>query len=121
MFCLRSAEAFLRSKSLLLAAVFASVSSIAFSQDSFMVHFTPSGGGAGIVNRGDFNNDGIPDIVTGNNGGTGGYGDSVNLGIGDGRFRNPRNSAPGVGTFHMAGGELTGGGKLAVPHAAYDR
>ena len=96
MFCLRSAEAFLRSKSVLLAAVFASVSSIAFSQDSFMVHFTPSGGGAGIINRGDFNNDGIPDIITGNNGG--GYGVSVNLGIGDGRFRNPLNSAPGVGT-----------------------
>jgi hypothetical protein len=68
MFCLRSAEAFLRSKSVLLAAVFASVSSIAFSQDSFMVHFTPSGGGAGVINRGDFNNDGIPDIITGNNG-----------------------------------------------------
>ena len=119
MFCLLSAEAFLRSKSLLLAAVFASVSSIAFSQDSFMVHFTPSGGGAGIVNRGDFNNDGIPDIVTGNNGGTGGYGVSVNLGIGDGRFRNPRNSAPGVGTFDMAVGDFNGDGKLDVALAGY--
>ena len=98
MFCLRSAEAFLRSKSVLLAAVFASVSSIAFSQESFMVHFTPSGGGAGAVQRGDFNNDGIPDIITGNNGGTDGYGVSVNLGIGDGRFRNPLNSGQGVGT-----------------------
>ena len=36
MFCLRSAEAFLRSRSVLLAAVIASVSSIALSQDSFM-------------------------------------------------------------------------------------
>jgi hypothetical protein len=55
MFCLRSAEAFLRSKSVLLAAVFFSVSSIAFPQDSFMGHFTPSGGGASIIHSGDFN------------------------------------------------------------------
>src|SRR5437660_10001686 len=102
MFCLRSAEAFLRSKSLLLAAVFASVSSIAFSQDRFMVHFTPSGGGAGIVNRGDFNNEGIPDIGTGNNGGTGGYGVSVNLCIGDGRVLYPLKIVAGVGMFDSA-------------------
>jgi hypothetical protein len=119
MFSIRSAEAFLRSKSVLLAAVFVSVSSIAFSQDSFMGHFTPSGGGATIVNRGDFNNDGIPDIITGNNGGTSGFGVSVNLGIGDGRFRNPLNSAPGVGTFDMAVGDFNGDGKLDVALAGY--
>jgi hypothetical protein len=78
-----------RSKPALLVAVIASVSSIGFCQDSFMSHFTPSGGVAGLVNRGDFNNDGIPDIITGNNGATSGYGLPVNLGIGDGRFHNP--------------------------------
>jgi hypothetical protein len=119
MFCLRSAEAFLRPKSVLLAAVFACVSSIAFSQDSFMVHFTPSGDGASVVNRGDFNNDGIPDIITGNNGGTGGLGVSVNLGIGDGRFRSPLNSGRGVGTFDMAIGDFNGDGKLDVALAGY--
>jgi len=119
MFCLRSAEAFLRSRSVLLAAVIASVSSIALSQDSFMLHFTPSGAGAGAVNRGDFNNDGIPDIITGNNGGTDGYGVSVNLGIGDGRFRNPLNSGQGVGTFDMAVGDFNGDGKLDVALAGY--
>jgi hypothetical protein len=119
MFCLRSAEALLRSKSVLLAAVFASVSSFALSQDSFMLHFTPSGAGAGAVNRGDFNNDGIPDIITGNNGGTDGYGVSVNLGIGDGRFHNPLNSGLGVGTFDMAIGDFNGNGKLDVALAGY--
>ena len=101
MFCLfRSAEAFLRSKSVLL--VFASVSSIAFSQESFMVHFTPSGGGAGAVQRGDFNNDGIPRHHHRKQRGHRRIGVSVNLGIGDGRSRNPLNSGQGVGTFDMA-------------------
>jgi len=103
----------------LLAAVIASVSSIAFSQDSFMTHFTPSGFGATVANRGDFNGDGIPDVITGNNGGTGGYGVSVNLGNGDGRFKNPLNSALGVGTFDMAVGDFNGDGKLDVALAGY--
>jgi len=119
MFCLRSAAAILRPKLVLLAAVFVSVSSIAFSQDSFMSHFTASGSGAGVVNRGDFNNDGIPDIVTGNNGGSSGLGVSVNLGIGDGRFHTPLNSAPGIGTFDMAVGDFNGDGKLDIALAGY--
>jgi len=119
MFCSRSAAAILRPKLVLLATVFASVSSIAFSQDSFMSHFTPSGSGAGVVNRGDFNNDGIPDIITGNNGGSSGFGVSVNLGIGDGRFHNPLNSAAGVGTFDIAVGDFNRDGKLDVALAGY--
>lgn len=120
MYCLRSARVLVRSKSVLLAAVFASVSSFVFSQDSFMSHFTPSGGGAGLVNRGDFNNDDIPDIITGNNGGTEGFGVSVNLGIGDGRFHNPLNSVQGVGTFDMAVGDFNHDGKLDVALAGYN-
>ena len=77
MLCHGSARSFVRSKSVLLASVLASFTSLAFSQDSFMLHFTPSGFGASVANRGDFNNDGIPDIVTGNNGVSSGYGVSV--------------------------------------------
>ena len=119
MFCFRSVLALVRSKTALLVAIIASLSSISFCQDSFMSHFTPSGAGAGLVNRGDFNNDGIPDIITGNNGGTSGYGLSVNLGIGDGRFHNPINSALGVGTFDMAIGDFNGDGKADVALAGY--
>jgi FG-GAP-like repeat len=84
-----------------------------------MMHYSPSGSGANVVNRGDFNHDGIPDIVTGNNGGTGGNGVSVSLGIGDGRFQAPKNSATGVGTFDMAVGDFNGDGKLDVALAGY--
>ena len=120
MFCFRSALALVRSKPALLVAIIASLSSISFCQDSFMSHFTPSGGGAGLVNRGDFNNDGIPDIITGNNGGTSGYGVSVNLGIGDGRFHNPINCAPGFGTFDMTIGDFNGDGKPDVALSGYE-
>lgn len=81
-----------------------------------MLGFSQSGFGADLVNRGDFNNDGIPDIVTGNNGD---YGVSVNLGKGDGRFQAAKNSAPGVGTFDMAIGDFNGDGKLDVALAGY--
>ena len=54
-------------------------------RESFMFHYTSSALDGMIVNRGDFNNDGIPDLVVGNNEGTGGYGVSVLLGKGDGR------------------------------------
>src|SRR5262252_6453345 len=119
MFCFRPVLAHVRSKSALLLAMIASVSSLAFCQESFMSHFTPSGGGAGLVNCGDFNNDGIPDVITGNNGGTSGYGVWGNLGINNGRFHNPINSAPGVGTFDMALGDFNGDGKPDVALAGY--
>jgi hypothetical protein len=107
------------SEPFLLAATLAAFASTAFSQDSFMGHFTASGAGATVINRGDFNNDGIPDIITGNNGGTGGFGVTVDLGIGDGRFRNPLNGAFGVGVFDMTIGDFNGDGKLDVALAGY--
>src|SRR6266487_6406860 len=115
----RYASGFVRSKVALLALILIAASSIAFSQDSFMTHYTPSGAGAMVINRGDFNNDGIPDIITGNNEGTSGFGVSVNLGIGDGRFQNPLNSGLGVGTFDMAIGDFNGDGKPDVALAGY--
>ena len=65
---------------------------IAIAQDSFMIRFSPSGLDDEVINRGDFNNDGIPDIVTGNNAGfnSDAYGLSVNLGRGDGTFQTPK-------------------------------
>ena len=84
-----------------------------------MLGFSKSGFSASVVNRGDFNNDGIPDVVTGNNGGTNGYGVSVNLGKGDGRFQPAKNGALGVGTFDMAIGDFNGDGKLDMALVGY--
>ncbi len=111
--------AFLRSKMVPWLLAVLAASNLALAQDSFMMHYSPAGSGASLINRGDFNNDGIPDIVTGNNGGAGGYGVSVMLGKGDGRFENPKNGALGVGTFDMAVGDFNGDGKLDVALAGY--
>ena len=119
MHCLRSTLAFVCSKSALLAAMLAAFTGMALSQDSFMMHYSPSELDGFQVSRGDFNNDGIPDIVVGNNSGTSGFGVSVLLGKGDGRFRNALNSAQGVGTFDMTVGDFNGDGKLDVAIAGY--
>ena len=115
----RPALPFSISKSALSMAGILLACSLTFGQDSFMMHYSPSGPGASLVNVGDFNNDGIPDIVTGNNGGSSGYGVSVQLGNGDGRFQTPKNSALGIGTFDMAVGDFNGDGKLDVALAGY--
>ena len=86
MLAVRGTFVFLRSKMAPWTLAALAASTLVSAQDRFMMHYSPSGFGASVINRGDFNNDGIPDIITGNNGGTSGYGVSVNLGIGDGRF-----------------------------------
>ncbi len=115
----RCVLAFLRPKSAILALALVFTSSLVFSQDSFMFHYTSSGLDGDIVNRGDFNNDGIPDLVVGNNQGTSGYGISVLLGKGDGRFQNALNAAKGIGTLAMTVGDFNGDGKLDVAVAGY--
>jgi hypothetical protein len=92
---------------------------LSLGQESFMMHFTPAGFGATVVNRGDFNNDGIPDVITGNNGGSSGNAVSVYLGIGDGKFKKNKNSGSGEATFDMAIGDFNGDGKLDVAVAGY--
>jgi hypothetical protein len=112
--------AFLRSKSAFAALALVITSSIAIAQDSFMMHYSASALDGELVNRGDFNNDGIPDLIVGNNAGTNdSYGISVLLGKGDGTFQNPLNNAPGIGTFGMTVGDFNGDGKLDVAVAGY--
>jgi hypothetical protein len=111
--------AFLRSKYVIAALALIFTSSLTLAQESFMMHYSPSVLDGYLVDRGDFNNDGIPDIVVGTNGGTGGYGISILLGKGDGRFQSPLNAAQGVGTFDMAVGDFNGDGKLDVAVAGY--
>jgi hypothetical protein len=101
------------------AFMLATLCTLSLGQDSFMMHFTPAGSGASIVNRGDFNNDGIPDVITGNNGGNSGNAVSVYLGIGDGRFHRNKDGGSGVATFDMAIGDFNGDGKLDVAVAGY--
>ena len=74
-------------RSFCLAFMLAAFCTLSLGQESFMMHFTPAGFGATVVNRGDFNNDGIPDVITGNNGGSSGNAVSVYLGIGDGKIQ----------------------------------
>jgi hypothetical protein len=120
MHCLRLTLALVCSKSAFLAAMLAALTGMALSQDSFMMHYSPSELDSFVVNRGDFNNDGIPDIIVGNNSGTsGGYGISVLLGKGDGRFQNALNAAQNIGTFDMTVGDFNGDGKLDVAVAGY--
>src|ERR1700738_1243265 len=114
---LNAFRAFLRAKSLLFASFLVASCGIAFSQDSFMVGFLPTSNDGFQINRGDFNNDGIPDIVVGNNGISSGL--TVYLGNGDGTFRPAVDSAPGVGTFDMTVGDFNGAGKLDVALAGY--
>ncbi len=115
----RCTLAFLRSKSAILALALVFSSSLVLAQDNFMVHYTSSGLDGDIVNRGDFNNDGIPDLVVGNNEGASGYGISVLLGKGDGRFQKALNSGKGVGTFALTVGDFNGDGKLDVAVTGY--
>ncbi len=119
MLAYRRSLAFLRSKSAILALALVFTSSLVFAQDSFMFHYTSSGLDGEMVDQGDFNNDGIPDLAVGNNQGTNGYGISVLLGKGDGRFQNPLNAAKGIGAFAMTVGDFNGDGKLDVAVAGY--
>jgi hypothetical protein len=70
---------------------------------------------------GDFNGDGIPDVVVTNAGFTTvGHTVSVLLGNGDGTFQSPRTFAVGRGPSSVAVGDLRGDGKLDIVTANQD-
>jgi FG-GAP-like repeat len=66
-----------------------------------------------VINRGDFNNDGILDLIAGNVPGTGGQ-VSVYLGNADGTFQAARNSTPGAHVNDLAVADFNHDGKLDV-------
>jgi hypothetical protein len=70
----------------------------------------PAGRAPFSVAVGDFNRDGIPDLVVANAGGAAGA-VSIFLGNGDGTFRASREYAAGVDTFSVAVGDFNGDGK----------
>lgn len=66
-----------------------------------------------VINRGDFNNDGILDLVAGNAPGSSGQ-VSVYLGNADGSFQPARNSTPGSQVNDLAVADFNHDGKLDV-------
>jgi hypothetical protein len=79
----------------------------------------PSGGdGAQAIAVGDFNHDGIPDLVVANSGGlrNGGQGGKVSvlLGKGDGTFQAAVDYAAGIGPYSVTVGDFNGDGILDI-------
>jgi hypothetical protein len=107
-----SLASFLHGTKTLIAFFLIALSGTVLAQDSFMVGFLPNSADGYQIHTGDFNNDGIPDIVVGNNSYSAGL--TVYLGNGDGTFKPPLNSAPGTSTWDMAVGDFNGDGKLDV-------
>jgi hypothetical protein len=70
----------------------------------------PAGRAPFSVAVGDFNQDGIPDLVVANAGGDTGT-VSILLGNGDGTFRASREYGAGIDTFSVAVGDFNGDGK----------
>jgi FG-GAP-like repeat len=103
-------------KALVLSLFLIAFSGFVLSQNSFMVGFMPTSSDGFEINRGDFNNDGIPDIIVGNNGGAA---LTVYLGKGDGTFK-PAIDSGSVGDFDMTVGDFNGDGKLDVAIAGYN-
>jgi hypothetical protein len=95
------------------------LSTAAFSQDSFMVRYSAATNDGVQLARGDVNNDGIPDLIMGNNGGSSGAAVTVFLGNGDGTFKAPLDSGLGSSAFDMTVGDFNGDGFLDVAVGGY--
>jgi hypothetical protein len=105
----RSIRLFLR---LTLALAALTVSSLIHAQESMMLRNNSSPADGIAINRGDFNNDGIIDLVTANSSTTNSV--SVYLGRADGTFAPPLTTATGHQADDLAFGDFNNDGKLDV-------
>lgn len=87
-------------------------SSLIHAQESMMLRNNSSPTDGIAINRGDFNNDGIIDLVTANNSSTNSV--SVYLGRADGTFAPPVNTATGHNANDLAFGDFNNDGKLDI-------
>ena len=95
-------------------------STTAFAQDSFMIGVLPMSPGGQPMQRGDFNADGVPDLVVA----VGGTGStpavSVFLGKGDGTFQAPLGSGSGIDSWYITVGDFNADSKLDVAIGGFD-
>lgn len=105
----RSIRLFLR---LIPALAALTVSSLIHAQESMMLRNNSSPATGIAINRGDFNNDGIIDLVTANSSATNSV--SVYLGRADGTFAAPVTTATGHQANDLAFGDFNNDGKLDV-------
>lgn len=97
--------------SFLLGLMIVATTSLIHAQESMMLR-SNSAPGAQAINRGDFNNDGILDLVTVNSTG-GGNNVSVFFGRADGTFAPPINTSANPGA-DLAVGDFNNDGKLDI-------
>src|SRR5262249_61737716 len=91
----------------------------AFAQTSFMIGFSPASFSGIAMSRGDYNNDGIPDVLMGNNSGSNGSAGTVFLGKGDGTFETPLDSGAGSAGVDNTTGEFKHNGRRGVAGGGY--
>jgi hypothetical protein len=89
------------------------------AQSSFMIRISPASSTGVQLSRGDLNNDGIPDLLMGNNGGSDGSAITAYLGNGDGTVRPPIDGAAGSAAFAIATGDFNNDGTLDVAIGGY--
>jgi len=95
--------------SFLLGLMIVAITSLIHAQESMMLRNNSAPAAGVAINRGDFNNDGILDLVM-----TDGTAVSVFLGRADGTFASPINTSNDLPTQDLAVGDFNNDGKLDV-------